>query len=754
MDWAIRAAKKKTQRLPGSSRSIVESLNIFNNVVNEGQSLINTVMNETDQWLKNEVRSMKTTSSKSIKQEDEKSSIISPEKTISHFEFDLVLSNDNEDVDTKEEIQTSETPERIRMDLPGETPKSLAEDNYTEDIKKIQYDESNHKVEHTAIGASPKRISPWSSIKVDKSVKEVITAHSLSSEGEKTEEEDKISKGNLESIEDLKPSKNSEISASFSTKSFEQLAKDRSQRRSNMFVPLPSKDPLIVQQATPAVPMNKISSIPTLKATRNAKITQPKRKNSIFEKRGSLNPRDSSFLPRKESLTTSTTQSPVYNSTLANSANVKTVTTSVFDRLSSLPTKSFENKVASRASGRKISPSSSIDVTGSPMRRISPSTRVHGTADVSIQETLKNIFSTKGGAKAPLISHSTRDSNAGKGTRRALVPRVAKSTMSAKGSPTGRKSMSSYDQPNQTGRKLSNKVIEKEVVNIGEQNRGSDKKLPPLNFKNMKAKSLTKSPIDLKLAGSPHEGIQYSCNEVTTSFHDGIQDNIMEVSKTGSAQLAFNAEKINNISPTKNTSKQHDRLTRFQLLPPVESERDDLKRKLNKRLSEVIRTQQHQNRRRQEQQKRKSHLEEDLQRRTRLWNEIKETPLNATPNPAPAHGNATIRQPEINTVLHDLNDVDHRTIIGDANYIQNQLADENSAANQTLPEINSDSEGEMDLTLASWARSPYLQEQLHMQQNWDPKKIFGPIPPLHIDQIFQNSRLNKLKTRQSSGKRT
>lgn len=748
MDWAIRAAKKKTQRLPGSSRSIVESLNIFNNVANEGQSLINTVMNETDQWLSTEVRSVKTNSAKSVKQEDEKSSIISPEKTISHFEFDLAHSNDNEDVDTKEEIQTSETPERIRLELPGETPKSLAEDNYTEDINKIQYDESDHKVKYTEVETSPKQKS-WPPKKVDKSVKEVITADSLISGGDKTEEEDKIPKGNLESIEDLKLSKKSETSTSFSAKSFEQIAKDRSQRRSNMFVPLPSKDPLVVQQATPIVPMNKISSIPTHKATRNAKITQQKRKNSIFEKRGSLNPRDSSILRRKESLAMSTTQSPVYSSTSANSVNVKTITTSVFDRLSSLPTKSFENKLTSRATGRKISQSSSIDVTGSPMRRISPSTRAHGTADVSIQETLKNIFSTKGATKGALISHSTRDSNGGKDTRRGLVPRVAKSTKSARSSPTGRKSMSLYDQPNKTSEKLSDRVIEKELADIGEQTRDSNKKFPPLNFKNTKGKSLTKSPIDLKLRESPNEGIQYNCNEVTTFFHDGIQGNIMEASKTGSAQLAFNAEKIDTISPTKNASKQHDRLTRFQLLPPVESERDDLKRKLNKRLSEVIRTQQHQNRRRQEQQKRKSHLEEDLQRRTRLWNEIKETP-----NPVPSHGSGTTRQPEINTILHDLNVVDHRTIIGDANYTQNQLADENSAANQTLPEINSDSEGEMDSTLASWARSPYLQEQLHLQQNWDPKKIFGPIPPLHIDQIFQNSRLNKLKTRQSSGKRT
>lgn len=376
MDWAVKAARKKSQRLPGSTRSIVESLNAFNDVAGEGQTQIDAVVGETAGWLVQ---------------------VMSPERTT---ELQVVE-------------ERAETPARVVQS--ATTPKSLAKPT-------------------------------WSPYKVEKS----LTSEQI-----------------------------------------------RSQRRSNMFVPLPSRDPLVIQPSKP--------------------------------------------------------------------------TSSVFERLSSLPTKSFENKV-----NRKVS---SIDVTGSPMRRNSPRRDVES----SMQDTLKNIFSTK----------------------KRSIPRIEKTTT---------------------------------------------------------------QKTDLKPPQEPYQ------------------------------------------------PPRPDRLTRFQLLPSTESEKTDLKEKMNKRLSEVIRTQQ---RRRNDQQKRKTHLDEDTKRRTKIWNE--KTPTT------------TLRT---NTILHDLNSVDHRTIIGESHQ---------SPGNQTLPEIQSDSDDDADSTLASWARSPYLQEQLYLQQNWDPKKIFGPIPPLHIDQIFPNSKPSKSK---------
>ena len=51
MDWVIRAAKKKTEQPAGGSRSIVESLNVFNNVDSDYRSQLNSILNESNSWL-------------------------------------------------------------------------------------------------------------------------------------------------------------------------------------------------------------------------------------------------------------------------------------------------------------------------------------------------------------------------------------------------------------------------------------------------------------------------------------------------------------------------------------------------------------------------------------------------------------------------------------------------------------------------------------------------------------------------------
>ena len=107
-----------------------------------------------------------------------------------------------------------------------------------------------------------------------------------------------------------------------------------------------------------------------------------------------------------------------------------------------------------------------------------------------------------------------------------------------------------------------------------------------------------------------------------------------------------------------------------------------------------------------------------------------------------------------NSVLHDLNTVDHRMKIGESSSLNMpKLVREESAGNQSLPEILSESDDEENLVIASWAKSSTIKEQLMIQQKWDSKQIFGSIPPLHIDEIFQSSRLNKLKSHQSLSKK-
>ncbi|CAI4281565.1 BPK_collapsed_G0003700.mRNA.1.CDS.1 [Saccharomyces cerevisiae] len=55
MDWAIKAARKKTQRKPGSTRSIIETLDDLNNLTTDAHSEINQRLYESSEWLRNNV---------------------------------------------------------------------------------------------------------------------------------------------------------------------------------------------------------------------------------------------------------------------------------------------------------------------------------------------------------------------------------------------------------------------------------------------------------------------------------------------------------------------------------------------------------------------------------------------------------------------------------------------------------------------------------------------------------------------------
>jgi hypothetical protein len=72
-----------------------------------------------------------------------------------------------------------------------------------------------------------------------------------------------------------------------------------------------------------------------------------------------------------------------------------------------------------------------------------------------------------------------------------------------------------------------------------------------------------------------------------------------------------------------------------------------------------------------------------------------------------------------------------------------------------LPDIATDSEDEdpdkTPFKVPSWAESPALREALEAQQLKDPLKIFGPIPPLRMEEVFKNKdRQNKFRHRTSS----
>lgn len=79
------------------------------------------------------------------------------------------------------------------------------------------------------------------------------------------------------------------------------------------------------------------------------------------------------------------------------------------------------------------------------------------------------------------------------------------------------------------------------------------------------------------------------------------------------------------------------------------------------------------------------------------------------------------------------------------------LAPMTPKAATVLPEIFSESDDDEEgSVLKDWANSPELRNILLHQQNVDPDQVFGPIAPLHMEEIFKNSRLSRFRGRGSS----
>jgi hypothetical protein len=72
-----------------------------------------------------------------------------------------------------------------------------------------------------------------------------------------------------------------------------------------------------------------------------------------------------------------------------------------------------------------------------------------------------------------------------------------------------------------------------------------------------------------------------------------------------------------------------------------------------------------------------------------------------------------------------------------------------------LPEIATDSEDDgddNDFAVPDWAaNSPIITDQLIRQDSWNPEEVFGPIAPLHMEEIFKNKdRHHRFRSRTSS----
>lgn len=672
MDWTIKAAKSKNDKAAGSSRSIIESLNQFNEIDNEMNQEINLKIINSIDWLNN-IQKIKPV----LLSPDHTERIPETTTTINKF-TPIKPTSENSNIDT--------------------TPLSLRQATKADNIEEKQNIDTTTK------------LSFWSPYKPDSVVKNDITNNNVtetvhSHESNSAEEKNETTTTSKFTAMSLN-STNSNNSTTTTTKVENNILSNatvtRMKRRSNMFVPIPKKDPLMVHD-TIKFNQNHTFSGTTLKVNKQTNLSPIDNPNKLKKNQRSTINYNSS---RKR-----ITQSPVNNK-------------NVFDRLSSTSTQSFNKKITHRPHKMdKKHTTSSIDLSGSPLRRTNAGpTRITATATTDrsrrqifehdnsnwqVRETLKNIFSTDTTGDTQTEKHPNKVQN----IRRSLIPSL---------NHLGSSSLLAKDK--------------RHSINIGGSNTQED-----TNDKN------------LSIIGE---------EKLSRVITDKSSSNIVQNPIVEKQEQAI-----------KTTNRDH-RLTKFNLLRSDESNKQDLKKKLNKRLSEVMKTQQETEKQRKDKHKKLLTNETNVAkprgknfsefksfgtvrklsnvRRSNTFNDMSQVSDNGEHNlTKPQQGGIDTRN-----ILDALKTGDFRARVGDPiedssfDYDDNERppAVTTQHGNDTLPEILSDSDQEDTNTLQEWARAPQLHEQLIKQQNWDSKKIFGPVPPLHIDEIFKNSRIDKMRS--------
>lgn len=638
--------------------------------------------------------------------------------------------------------------------------------------------------------------------------------------------------------------------------------------RTNMFEPLPEKDPLIVKNSTPSQKITSKSHNTTFRFQNlNKNVNLPTVTNShtlfktnlSFSKRSlspSMNNKYKSIMTPKEKSNYMNTfhrnkhnignkvspqtvnkvvvsplkkhadgniikkenkkviRSPISRLTTKTPQRIQSVSTkpgAVFDRLSSIPTKSFEQKIRSKTGqtpiARKFAPSS-IDVTGSPIRRVSPKLKKTKMSEILEQEALSSIFfknksqnKNSPSKQENLVSNNKKTISPASKTLESKLIKTNKGFESLIPKLTQDTSLEKTKEPLKNNLLVSKSLLSKDTSKILADNIKS----PSKSNNSYETRTLVNAPqiSTLKITSTLSSDIPAmsptasESNKLKNTLVNSISLSSLNPNEKLSTTKNNNSSKINsnrklafentkedkvlgklNVNSSSNETKQKDPTEKIQLIPLIDESKVDVKVKLNKRLSEVIRTQQEQEKKRREnqQKRKKSHLEEESGRKHSRYSTYRiyskkhslgtstatdtfvKTIINSKNSKVIKNGITTIKNDndsivDTNNILGDIHKVDYRNIIGDGNFIatdkSTQAQELNSIEEDSLPEILSDDE-QNRLALTEWAHSPALENQLKIQKHWDPRRIFGPIAPLHIDEIFptsSSSRLNKVKSK-------
>ncbi|SCV03344.1 LAMI_0H07404g1_1 [Lachancea mirantina] len=753
MEWAVRIARRKAYYIQGGSRSIIESLNKYNEAISEGQEKINTVCQRSLVWLDNEMH--RFYQKKELSGQNDRISGEQGRKS----EIGLELHRQDDITDTKtrspagpsvfengNRTHESAVPEsnavEEEIDINGRRTQSPVTeydvvDEKGDDNDDRKCDETKENLENYSTRPSE---NPWSPYKksestyagtengsrsgthstgnVESKYRENVKSQQLQTTSRQESPQPHESEKGGQSKDVANPTLSKPVPGYGTDRSRgnTQITTTKSQRRPDMFVPLPSKDPLVVFHKNRE--SITIDTNPLEAGTRRISATN-------------LHFKTSPSLPKAKAAQTS----PRSN---------------VFDRLTSTSTKSFEKKARSRSPRRDIQ--LKVDHSrGSTntLNRRSPAKSIDDS-NQEIQETLKTIFSTEIPKLSIPTSKLTENSEKSHrvrqdGKRTSLIPKLSGKTMV--GSPLLHRNKSPRSKLVLSSPDHFKTLPAHHFVGESPANPRKTATKPLSTFRSRESIFERKVSFDNgsdNFVGADKHSISRIQKDLKTSAKDREKRNFAH-SLTADTPLQESDSNPTGTQVRKRIKVSNDRLTKFQLLPQGPSEKQDVKKKLDKRLSEVMRTQKELQKRKQEQrlQRRKSQIEHDVKkRRTKILSGSTRTNRLLTQVGAQNDNVA----PFVNggVFLHDVNTTDHRE------FINHSMNEDFAGDDLTLPEILSDSDAEDIQVLASWAENPQLCEQLLAQQNWKPESIFGPIPPLHIDEIFQISRLSKLKSRQST----
>ena len=836
MDWVIEAARRKYGQPAGGSRSIVESLDLFNNIDTDFEVRINSILNRSGRWIfedpdkvqpLDEDRSVRDTtavpeedrvpvqdevneSSATKISIDHKTALQEPRSAsnIASPESKDNTKNHGDDPDVISEVSmlrdilstTAQDSANSQPVRPIVSATITADNVETSSPERADQDSVTHK----QLQKSP----AWSPFRVDQTLKNPTTRthpiHDAKSSirspetvaeeapGDKYENKVEVSKTlnfNVPNSEKLR-------SPSF--------AINRIKRRSNMFVPLPKKDPLTIQlsgrpdnnndtkrvvdlipevdgdnyatvdaeSVSPTVTTtlfgdSNMSEIPSLRAVKsNNTSPQLVYKNGhtkLIPEHGST----ANFTHATTNLAGNPSSKhveknlPVANSPTKHTSRRINPNENVFDRLSSHLTKSYENKARRKIQPRRHGPSS-IDLSGSPKNRQKPPTRGKRNylADTRAREALRNIFSEH---QPPKVQPKQLTS-----TVKDMAPRQLAHFKSQKNSGKSL-SKNSSDLPEPT---------QKNVIKEDQFSTSSQTVLAQEEVEKVKQVIELGLSKDARYKGVRRSVSRKDVNENTEKNQKAIIDSKDIKSPDGNPKSSTAARRVRNNS-----------LTKIPLLRSTNTGKQALIQKVNKRLSDVMKTKLEQERVGKSLQRRTSVIKPESRRRSRTFSDFK--------------GFGTMARPVILRGTNDNNDISvngasggnylgslrtDRAIVGQLTDIPN-VDDKNNIGSgegvntsnilgtldtedyrikiydphgnregnnrtrsgeddDTLPEIYSDFIDNDNTTFAQWAQMPYLMDQLVRQQNFDYRKIFGPLTPIRMEEIFSAPTQDILKQQQ------